>query len=119
MMISPETYVKLELDGLSNDEIISKIRGLKREMARLKREAEYVGLEDDKPVIICPSPVVRIMLQRDYIEAARKFLEAQGGELPFTKEEIKVRVLVKLELKHDLVQVIWVLHGQETKRKMV
>ena len=85
MMISPETYVKLELEGLSNDEIVSKIRGLKREMTRLKREVEYVGLEDEEPVIVCPSPDVRLAMQRDYIEAARKFLEEQGGELPLTK----------------------------------
>ena len=91
MMISPETYVKLELEGLSNDEIISKIRGLKREMTRLKREVEYVGLEDEEPVIVCPSPDVRITMQRDYIVAARKFLEEQGGELPLTKAEIRAR----------------------------
>ena len=84
MMISPETYCWLELQGKSAEEILSKIRSLKQEIGRLKNIAEhphYVPTMD-------PSEEVRIELNRQYLAGAKQaYAEAGGVYVPSRAEQ--------------------------------
>ena len=77
MMISPESYVEMELVGKPMDKVLSKIRGLKREIGTAKNQAEDSSNQTD---IICPSPQVRIDVMRDYLAEAKRYYASIGGK---------------------------------------
>lgn len=58
MMISPETYYEEYLKGKTKEQILSAIRGLKREIGRLKNALENESLR--KQEIAEPSAETRI-----------------------------------------------------------
>lgn len=87
IMISPETYYEFELKGKGQKEILSRIRSLKREISRLKRELE--NPEDDTEIMILPSPLTRIKLNREYLEMAKRASAEAGGIYKPTKAEQK------------------------------
>ena len=85
MMISPESYVEMELVGKPADKILSKIRGLKQEISKIRNQAEDPYNQTD---IICPSPQVRIDVMRDYLAEAKKYYASIGGEyIPSASEK--------------------------------
>ena len=84
MMISPQTYCWLELQGKSAEEILSKIRGLKQEIGRLKKIAEHPHYQ----CMIHPSAEVQIEVYRDYLAGAKQaYAEAGGVYVPSRAEQ--------------------------------
>ena len=83
MMMSPEAYYDMELQGKTPEEIQRKIRSLRREITTLKRKME-------KPDYIpkhCPGDDVRISCDRQYLARALKVLADMGEECPLTATE--------------------------------
>ena len=70
MMISPEGYYEMNLKGKSQQEIMTEIRSLKREIGRLKRKLEEHCF--DQKVTMYPNPLTRISCSRDYLERAKQ-----------------------------------------------
>lgn len=87
MMTSPEEFYEIWLKGKSKKEIRKVIRGLKREIARLKRALEH----PDKEYCIDPSEDVQLWCNREYLEEAKKALAEAGGEYKPTKAELKAQ----------------------------
>lgn len=85
MMISPETYYEEYLKSKTADEIMSVIRGLKREIGRLKNTIE-------NPNYVCllqPSESVQLSCTREYLERAKEAFHEAGGIYVPSKQEIK------------------------------
>lgn len=85
MLISPELYYEENLKAKSVQEIKRRIRLLKMEINKLKKE-----LESDCPrssVMIMPSPLTRISVYRDYLDRAKLALEEAGGNYEPTYAE--------------------------------
>lgn len=87
MMISPDGYVEFELKGKTPEKVLSKIRGLHREMAKLKNQAETQL--DFVDLVVSPSPQVRIDVMRDYLVAAEEYYKSIGGKYEPSKLEQK------------------------------
>ena len=86
MMICPETFYEYNLKGKNAEEILTVIRGIKREMGRLKNimeHPEYVSM-------ICPSEDVQISMSREYLQRAKQALDDVGGAYIKSKAELKV-----------------------------
>ncbi len=77
MMICPETFYEMHLKGKNKEEIMTVIRGLKREIGRLKRTMEHPSYAE--AIKIHPSEDVRISCSREYLERAIEALEEVGG----------------------------------------
>ena len=90
MMISPESYYEFHLKGKSSNEILTAIRGLKRDISRLKKEIEGARF-DDNIVVVCPSPTVQLSCAREYLERAIQAYEDSGRKYEFSKAEQKVK----------------------------
>ena len=75
MMISPETFYEMKLKGKNAEQIMTVIRGLKREIGRLKKIVENPDYVPD----VHPTESVRISCSRDYLERAKQALEEAGG----------------------------------------
>ena len=105
MMISPESYVEMELAGKPADKVLSKIRGLKREIAKLKNQAEdpYNHIKH-----ICPSPQVQIDVMRDYLKEAKKYYASIGGEYVPSASEKRAEAF-NSGLEH--ITVITIVYG--------
>ncbi len=78
MMICPETFYEMNLKGKTAEQIMTVIRGLKKEIGRLKNVMEHPDYAD--AIKICPSEDVRISCSRDYLERAKEALEEAGGK---------------------------------------
>ena len=78
MMISPETFYEMKLKGKSADQIMTVIRGLKREIGRLKNYIESPEYSD-REIVMKPSENVQISCTRDYLEEAKRALAEAGG----------------------------------------
>lgn len=87
MMISPEGYYEMNLKGKSQQEIMTEIRSLKREIGRLKRKLEEHCF--DQKVTMYPNPLTRISCSRDYLERAKQAYEEAGGIYQLTKAELR------------------------------
>lgn len=74
MMLSPEQFYDMSLKGKNAEEIKRVIRGLKREITRLKRVMEH---PDYKPMR-CPFEGVQLECVREYLEIAIYALEERG-----------------------------------------
>lgn len=86
MMISPETYYEMNLQGKSPKEIMEKIRSLKIQIGLLKRSIENA---DDIVCEVFPGRLTRLKCDRDYLERAIQAYEEAGGEYVRSKAEQK------------------------------
>ena len=86
MMISPETYYEMNLQGKSPMEIMEKIRSLKIQIGQLKRSIEKT---DDIVCEVFPGRLTRLKCDRDYLERAIRAYEEAGGEYVRSKAEQK------------------------------
>ena len=86
MMISPETYYEMNLQGKSPKEIMEKIRSLKMQIGQLKRSIENA---DDIVCEVFPGRLTRLKCDRDYLERAIQAYEEAGGEYVRSKAEQK------------------------------
>ena len=79
MMISPESFYHMELEGKSISQIEKVIRKLKKEMNDLKKAVENPD-PDEPTVFMEPSLEVQIKCTREYLERAKAALVEAGGE---------------------------------------
>lgn len=77
MMIGPDTYYEINLKGRDKEYILSAIREMQAEIARLKELME--NPENKHRDIIHPSEDVQIECTRDYIARAIQAYEELGG----------------------------------------
>lgn len=77
MMIGPDTYYEMNLKGKDKDYILSAIREMQDEIARLKELME--NPDNKNRDIIHPSEDVQIKCTRDYIARAIQAYEELGG----------------------------------------
>lgn len=87
MMISPETYYEEYLKDKTTDEIIKKIRGLKKQIGHLKNVMEHP--EYGSAPIIHPSEAVQLHWTKEYLQRAIQALEDAGGT--YTSSQADVR----------------------------
>lgn len=85
MMISPEEYYEKYLKGKTEDQIMRAIRGLKREMGRLKNIMERPGYGQQQ--IINPGEDARIRCVREYLDIAKQAYVEAGGVYTLSKSE--------------------------------
>ena len=85
MMIDPETYYEEYLKGKTAEQIVSKIRSLKREINYLKNTMEHPEYQ----CMVHPSEDVRIGCNRLYLERAKQALTQAGGSYIPTKAELR------------------------------
>ena len=86
MMISPEGYYESELRGRTHEQILRKIAGLKREIARLKRVMEH----PDYQCMMLPSEDTQLWCTRLYLERAKEALAEVGAPYEPTAAEKRV-----------------------------
>lgn len=86
-MISPESYYEMNLKGKTAEQIMSAIRGLKKEIGHLKNVMEHPDYGSD--VIMCPSESTRLWCTREYLERAKIALAEAGGEYKPSQSELK------------------------------
>ena len=102
MMISPEGYYEYHLKDKNADQIMTIIRGLKREINRLRQvleDPEYPY----RPDHIDPDESVQLWCNRLYLERAKLALVEAGGTYIPTKAEEKALAFEKdLELIQSL-----------------
>ncbi len=86
MMISPGTYVNMNLNGKSEEEANKAITELREEIARLKKVIEEET--ESEEVFVSPSPETRLYMSYEYLDAARDFFASQGWNYEPSKEEV-------------------------------
>lgn len=87
MMISPESFYHMELEGKSVSQIEKSIRKLKKEMASLKKAIES-SYSDEPRILMEPSLDVQLKCTREYLERAKTALvEAEGEYIPNQAEQ--------------------------------
>ena len=85
MMLSPESYIESEIAGKSKEQILTKIRGLKKQIGHLKRLAEEDGNESEEMII--PSLQAQIDVMREYLNLTIKEYTKAGGVYKLSKKE--------------------------------
>ena len=85
MMIGPDTYYEINLKGKDKEYILSAIREMQDEIARLKELME--NPDNKNRDIIHPSEEVQIKCTRDYIARAIQAYEELGGTYKMSKLE--------------------------------
>lgn len=106
-MISPERYYVDFLEGKTQDEILTVIRGLKQAIGRLKNSME--NPYKDNETISHPSEDARLQMTREYLEKAKDAYAKAGGVYNFSKSEEKAaNFLVNLE---NLQKIIFIIGG--------
>lgn len=85
MMISPESYYEEYLKGKTREKTMSAIRGLKKEIGRLKNILENDSLEESQ--ILEPSAETRIQCTREYLQRAIIAYSEAGGQYKLSKAE--------------------------------
>ena len=86
MMICPETFYEMRLKGKTKEEIMTVIRGLKREIGHLKNIVENPEY-DSRELVIHPTEKVQISMSREYLERANQALIEVGGTYTPSKAE--------------------------------
>ena len=87
MMISPDTFYEMNLKGKTEEQIMTIIRGLKREIGRLKNIVENPNYKN-REWAICPSEDVQLSCSRDYLKRAKQaLLEIGGTDVPSAAEQ--------------------------------
>ncbi len=96
-MIDPETYYEMYLKGKSPEQLLTEIRSLRREIARMRRELGDTS--GDK--LFFPDSWSMLEINREYLErAVRAYEEAGGVYVPTALEKRSRRIdeaLDKLE----------------------
>lgn len=87
MMISPDSYYEEYLKGKTKEQIMTAIRGLKKEIGHLKNIME--GPEYSIKEIMHPSEEIRLHWTREYLERARQAYAEAGGTYILSKSEQK------------------------------
>ncbi len=87
MMISPESFVEMGLQGKTREDAVKEVKSLLREINRLKRILEKDPYSEE--CMIKPGPLVKISVSRKYLTAAREYFKKQGWEYDMSKAEIK------------------------------
>ena len=88
MMIGPEAYYEFNLKDKTADQIMTKIRGLRREIAQLKRVLEHPDYECKQK----PSELTQLSCTQQYLERTKRALIDAGGIYIPTKTEEKIAV---------------------------
>lgn len=78
MMMCPETFYEMRLKGKTAAQIMSVIRGLKREIGKLKNFMEHPDYKY-REWAVQPSEEVQISCNRLYLERAKQALVESGG----------------------------------------
>lgn len=78
MMICPETFYEMRLKGKTPEQIMTVIRGLKREITKLKNIVEHPNYEL-RSMIVHPTEKVQISMNQEYLERAKQALVEVGG----------------------------------------
>ena len=87
MMICDETFYEMRLKGKTPEQIMTVIRGLKREITRLKNIVEHPNYEL-RSMVIHPTEKVQISMNREYLERAKQALvETVGSYKPSAAEQ--------------------------------
>jgi len=87
MMISPEGYYEERLKGKTAEQIMTVIRGLKKEMGHLKNTMEHPDYGEQP--IMHPSESTRLWCTRLYLERAKEALAEAGGTYVPSQAELK------------------------------
>lgn len=96
MMISPESYYEMYLKGKTPEQIMTRIRCLKKEIGHCKKELES-PLSNE--MVISPGLDVVLWASRLYLERAKAALKEAGGQyVPSRKEE--AALAFKADLQH-------------------
>ena len=85
MMISPEVYYEEYLKGKTADQIMTAIRGLKKEIGHLKNTIEH----PDYAPTMCPTESTRLWCSRLYLDRAKQALVEAGGIYTPSQAELK------------------------------
>ncbi len=88
MMIDPETYYEMYLKGKSPEQLLTEIRSLRREIARLRRELEDPSFEESG---LMPGSRAVLETDREYLERAVRAYEDAGGVYVPTAAEKRSR----------------------------
>ena len=78
MMICPESFYEMRLKGKTSEQIMTVIRGLKREITRLKNIVEHPNYEL-RSMVVHPTEKVQLSMNREYLERAKQALIEAGG----------------------------------------
>ena len=108
MMISPEYFYEENLKGKSAEEILTVIRGLKREIGRLKNIIEHPKYQCE----MHPSEDTRIWCNRLYLERAKQALAEVGGTYTPSQAELRAEKF-NANLPH-LCRVEFEINGYST-----
>ena len=87
MMISPEGYYEEYLKGKTAPQIMTDIRGLKKEIGHLKNTMEHPDY--GKESVMHPSESTRLWCTRLYLERAKEALTETGGTYAPSQAELK------------------------------
>ena len=106
-MISPNSFYEDNLKGKTKEEVLSVIKGLKRDITSLNKDLF-------KPKInIFPNPAVIIDFDKEYLALAIKTYTELGGNYVLTKAEQKevafdnkLAQIEKIELSLDRKSVV-------------
>ena len=87
MMIYPDTFYEMRLKGKTPEQITTVIRGIKREIGRLKNIMEHPDYKN-RELAVQPSEDVQIAMNREYLEKAKQaLLEAGVTYVPSVAEQ--------------------------------
>lgn len=98
MMVSPEGYYEMNLKGKSPSQIITCIRGLKKEIGHCKNVLENPDDFSEKNSMF-PRPDTRLWCTRLYLDRAIQALKDMGVDYTPTKKEITIEQFEN-DLKH-------------------
>ena len=88
MMLSPEAYCELFLEGKTPEEILAEIKKLQREVRRLRRIINDPNYKN-RTEMICPDEEVQLQMNKEYVAAAKHILELRRqymDSLEYTEE---------------------------------
>ena len=77
MMISPESYYEMNLQGKTAEQIMSSIRGLKNEIGHLKNVMEHPDYNSKEDM--CPQESTQLWCAREYLKRAKNVFTEAGG----------------------------------------
>ena len=92
MMVSPDWYYEEYLKGKTPEQIMTKIRSLKREITRLQDTIDHPDYRYREEVMD-PSESVQLSVCRDYLERAKQALVEAGGIYKPTQSELKAAAI--------------------------
>jgi len=101
MMISPNSFYEDNLKGKTKEEVLSVIKGLKRDITSLNKDLF-------KPKInIFPNPAVIIDFDKEYLALAIKTYTELGGNYVLTKAEQKEAAFDNKLAQIEKIELSW------------